>query len=172
MLIKWQYLYSLLLYWNLLSPETDCYDILNKVTPYRFQAQIHLNREEWFTFHVSGSSVPTEHVLPCKDRCAARFAPTASPRDSFSLTTKASFGWGQWWAVGRVAIQKFCVAAVALAMKRWLGPSPPSPTVPLGFGPHDIAHTFFTTKKPQCMVTSHFVLSLSKPNCSYSQKEE
>lgn len=51
---------------------------------------------------------------------------------SFSLTTKASCVWGQWWAVGCMAIQKFRVAVVALAMKCWLGPSPHHP--PCAFG--------------------------------------
>lgn len=44
--------------------------------------------------------------------------------------------------------------------------------VPLGFGLQDAAHTFLTPTKPLCMVTSYLLLSLSKPTCSYPQKEE
>lgn len=46
--------------------ESDCCDILNKVTLYKFQAQILLEQEASFAVYISGLSLPTKSALPCE----------------------------------------------------------------------------------------------------------
>lgn len=153
MLIKWQYLYSLLLYWNALSPETGCYDILNKITLYKFQAQLPLNGEAWVAFHISGLSVPTGRALPCEDE----WADTAAAHQlSAGLIFPDHEGliWGRSAMAGclhghsEIPCSRGCLGREMLIAA-------------LGFSPQEIAHTFPPPTKPQCthMITSHAFLS-------------
>lgn len=87
------------------------------------------------------------------------------------------FEWGQWQAVGCMAIQKFLVGSFALAMKSWPVPHhPPSGTTdpPQLWAfvskmlPTPSPHPQSLNEATQQEVT----LNVSKPNCSYPQEED